>query len=935
MSGRIREFDWTTTPLGAPQAWPPALQTLVGVMLGAKQAMCIMWGPDQIFLYNDGYADILVNKHPAALGQPIREVWPEIWGDLKPIVDATYAGQSTHIDDMAFTMLRKGYPEEAHFSFSFTPVYGADEEVVGSLMPVVETTERVFRERRARLEGQHFARLFEQAPTFMTVLSGPSHIFEYCNPGYMQLIGHRDLIGKPVAVAVPEAAGQGYFELLDEVYRSGKAFSAAGMKLKLQRTPGAPLQDRYLDFVYQPIVEDDGSVSGIFVEGVDVTDRVLADADLRESEARLRLATDAADIGLWDYDFEAGRSFWQPRVKVMFGLSADAEVAREDLLERVHSDDRGSVIAALEATRDPQTRAPYDIEYRTIGKSDGLTRWVSAKGRAVFNDSGDCIRILGTAMDVTARKQNEQRLEALNADLERQVIERTQARGMTWQVSPDLLGALNPNGYFETSNPAWKSVLGWSEAEVAGFSIFELLHPDDVERTKVGFELTKIGQPAIRFPNRYRHKDGSYRWISWTGVFEDGYTYCSGRDITEEYDQQEQLRQTEDALRQAQKMEAVGQLTGGIAHDFNNMLAVVLGSLELLNRRIGGDDPRTRRQLDSATEAAKRAANLTQRLLAFSRQQPLRPETLDVNRLVANMSDLLRHSIGADIRLETVLAGGLWKVHIDPNQLENVILNLGVNARDAMAEGGRLTIETQNAHLDKRYVASELGLPAGQYVLIAVTDTGIGMSADTIAKAFDPFFTTKAVGKGTGLGLSQVYGFVRQSGGHVKIYSEPGHGTTIKIYLPRTGDVVSEVATPFEAELSPQSHDEVILIVDDEPAVRQFTMEALIELGYRVHAAENAASALKLLDAHPEIALLFTDIVMPDTNGRRLADQACERRPGLKVLYTTGYTRNAVVHNGVVDPGVELIGKPFTLDELAARVREILDGVSAAPFKST
>ncbi|EGF90840.1 histidine kinase-, DNA gyrase B-, and HSP90-like ATPase family protein [Asticcacaulis biprosthecium C19] len=281
--------------------------------------------------------------------------------------------------------------------------------------------------------------------------------------------------------------------------------------------------------------------------------------------------------------------------------------------------------------------------------------------------------------------------------------------------------------------------------------------------------------------------------------------------------------------------------------------------------------------------------------------------------------------MGSAIRLETVLAGGLWSVHADPNQLENVILNLGVNARDAMAEGGRLTIETQNAHLDERYAARHMGVPAGQYVLIAISDTGEGMPPEVVAKAFDPFFTTKAVGKGTGLGLSQVYGFVKQSGGHVKIYSEVGEGTTVKIYLPRfIGAAEDEVVTDV-SDLPLGEEQEVVLVVDDEPAVRQFSCDALVELGYRVLEADGAVRALAMLEAQPEVSLLFTDIVMPETNGRKLADAARVLRPDLKVLYTTGYTRNAVVHNGVLDPGVELIGKPFTIEQLAAKVRQVLD----------
>ena len=387
-----------------------------------------------------------------------------------------------------------------------------------------------------------------------------------------------------------------------------------------------------------------------------------------------------------------------------------------------------------------------------------------------------------------------------------------------------------------------------------------------------------------------------------------------------------ELEQAHEALRQSQKMEAVGQLTGGIAHDFNNMLAVVIGSLDLLGRRIGDADARARRHVQAATEGARRAALLTQRLLAFSRQQPLRPEPIEANRLLAGMSDLLRHSLGADIHLETVLSGGLWHTHADPNQLENAILNLAVNARDAMPGGGRLTIETQNAHLDARYAAAHPGVAAGQYVLVAVTDTGLGMPEAVIAKAFDPFFTTKEVGKGTGLGLSQVYGFVRQSGGHVKIYSEAGQGTTVKIYLPRhLGAPGEEAEQQKEPDLPLGESQEVVLVVEDEAAVRQFSVDALTELGYRVLEADGAAAALRLLERHPEIALMFSDVVMPKVNGAKLAEEARRRRPDLKVLFTTGYTRNAVVHNGVLDPGVQMIGKPFTIEELAAKLREVLD----------
>ena len=391
-----------------------------------------------------------------------------------------------------------------------------------------------------------------------------------------------------------------------------------------------------------------------------------------------------------------------------------------------------------------------------------------------------------------------------------------------------------------------------------------------------------------------------------------------------------EIRQAAEAqVRQMQKMESIGQLTGGIAHDFNNMLAIVIGSLDIAKRRFDTDRARALVFIDNALEGAQRAAVLTARLLAFSRQQPLAPRPLDVNKLVGGMSEMLHHTIGEHLRVETVLAGGLWRAFVDPGQLENAILNLVINARDAMPEGGRLTVETSNAHLDDAYAVANAEAVAGQYVLLSVTDTGTGMSADVIARVFDPFFTTKGVGKGTGLGLSQVYGFIKQSGGHAKIYSEPGLGTTVKLYLPRyVGTKIdSDVEEPvLKAETGHAKAGEVILVVEDDEKIRFLSVEALRDFGYTVVQAGDASQALALLAVTPRVDLLFTDIVMPDMNGRQLADSARKSRPDLKVLYTTGFTRNAVVHNGVLDPGVALISKPFTVDDLAIKVRLVLDG---------
>ena len=392
----------------------------------------------------------------------------------------------------------------------------------------------------------------------------------------------------------------------------------------------------------------------------------------------------------------------------------------------------------------------------------------------------------------------------------------------------------------------------------------------------------------------------------------------------------------EEALRQSQKMEAVGRLTGGIAHDFNNHLTVISSNIELLQRRLPPESGSLTRLTEAAMSGVQRAATLTHRLLAFSRQQPLEPEPLDVGRLVSNMSDLLRRTLGEQVEIDTVLAGGLWQTRVDANQLENVLLNLAVNARDAMPRGGKLTIETANAHLDDAYAAAHDEVTAGQYVMLAVSDTGTGMTPDVIGKVFEPFFTTKPLGQGTGLGLSMVYGYVKQSGGHVVIRSEPGHGSTVQVYLPRfvRPETLPAGAKAYPRTANPPGSRETILVVEDDEAVRHSSVEALREMGYRVLEAGDAMEGVRLIVDRGGIDLLFTDVGLPGgVNGRALADAARSAQPGLRVLLTTGYTRDATLLDGALEHGVHFIAKPFNLNALAEKVREVLaepDSVAGA-----
>ena len=744
-----------------------------------------------------------------------------------------------------------------------------------------------------------------------------------CNQAFLRLIGierEEDAVGRKLHDVIHHTHpdGSSYDKADCPVYICASTGAAAHVEDEsFYRLNGEPFP---VEYWVTPIYRE-GEHHGAICTFTDISARRAAEAELAQSEAEFRTFSQAVPNHVWASPPDGKLNWFNDRVYEYSGASR-GELDGDGWAMLVHPDDMAAAAESWSAAL--ATGEVYQTDFR-LRRADGQYRWHLARALPIRGTNGEIVQWIGTNTDIDEQRGTAEALMLLNATLEQRVAEQAAERDRLWQTSQDLLVVVNREGVFQAANPAWSSVLGWSPDEVVGKRHLNFVHPDDRRGSDGALEraLTAL---LPSYENRCLHRDGSYRWISWVASAENGVVYATGRNVTVEKEAEAQLLVAQEALRQSQKMEAVGQLTGGIAHDFNNMLAVVVGSLDLLSRRLSGGDARAQRYLDAAGEAAKRGALLTQRLLAFSRQQPLQPKALDANKVVSGMSDLLRHSIGADIRLETVLAGGLWRTYVDPNQLENIVLNLAVNARDAMPGGGRLTIETQNAHLDERYAATNQTVRAGHYVLLAVTDTGSGMPRDVIEKAFDPFFTTKPVGKGTGLGLSQVYGFVKQSGGHVKIYSEPGEGTTIKIYLPRlAGRAAVEVTDDAEANLALGDAGEVILVVEDEPAVRQFTVDALTELGYRVIEADGASSALNLLEGRTDIVLLFTDVIMPDVNGAALAREVRQRWPHVKVLFTTGYTRNAVVHNGVLDAGVDLIGKPFTLEALSTKLREVLD----------
>jgi signal transduction histidine kinase/CheY-like chemotaxis protein len=469
-------------------------------------------------------------------------------------------------------------------------------------------------------------------------------------------------------------------------------------------------------------------------------------------------------------------------------------------------------------------------------------------------------------------------------------------------------------------------MLGWALHDIVGKNFLHLVHPDDQAATMAQMASLGEGHYVYKFENRYRRKDGSYCVLSWTAAPDADFIHAIGRDITADREQAEQIRRTELALQQSQKMETIGKLTGGVAHDFNNLLQIISGNLQLLEMNTGGADglANTKRWIGNARQAVEKGAKLASYLLAFGRRQPLEPKVVKIGRVVTGMEDMLRRALGEQIEVELALSGGLWNTAVDVAQVENAILNLAINARDAMSGAGKLTIEAHNAILDDLYCRTHGDVAPGQYVMLAVTDTGSGMTPDVLRQAFEPFFSTKAEGKGSGLGLSMVYGFVKQSGGHVKIYSEPGQGTTVKLYLPRT-TAAEEPLGPMDPHQPAVGGTETILVAEDDEAVRTTVVEMLTRLGYRVLKAADAASALAVVESGVPIDVLFTDVVMPGTlRSPDLARMARERLPNLAVLFTSGYTENSIVHGGRLDPGVDLLGKPYTRESLARRIRQVL-----------
>jgi PAS domain S-box-containing protein len=1101
MAGRVRVLDWSATPLGPIDAWPQSLKTVVGMLLAAPNPMVLLWGPEGVLIYNDGYARFAGDRHPQLLGLGAREGWPEIADFNNENIRRGLAGESWSLKDQELVLDRNGNPEPAWLDLDYGPVPDDSGRPAGVMVFVTETTDRVLSDRATQATNERLELALSAGRGVGTWDWDIAADRVVADARFAEIYGVDPRVaarGAPLAEFFTAMHPDDAVRVGEEVQRTLDTRTPFRSEYRLVQRDG---EVRWVSAEGRIVVEADGSLR---FPGVtfDITDRRARDAALAETETRYDALFNATATGFCivqmkfdedmrpvDYMIVEGNPAFEEMTGLkdangkwvsdiapgleqhwfdlygqvaltgetvrfqnpadIFGRWYDVEALRigdpakhrvailfTNITERKQIEARQTALLeltdALRDLTDPEeiaeassailaralnvTRAGYGVmdvvdETVTIARDYNAPGMTSIAGTLKFRDFGSYIDDLvrGETAVVTDTRADARTMDTANAlasigvssfinmplmelgrvvamvfvnhvaprqwpqgdiDLLREVaarvrvaIERARAAAELEDSEARYRTLFNtmdegfciieffdgPHGPYSDyvhveANPAYEAQAGIPE--VVGKKLREMVGDEAQAWVDRYGAVLKTGRP-IRFEQEL---EATGRWLELSAFRveppERKQVAVLFQDLTEKkraerelqslnatleervVERTDELTRAHEALRQSQKMEAVGQLTGGIAHDFNNLLAGISGALELLSKRLNeGRLSGMERYIDAAQGSAQRAASLTQRLLAFSRRQTLDPKPTDVNRLINGMEDLIRRSVGPDVEVEVVGAGGLWATRIDQSQLENALLNLCINARDAMApEGGRLTIETSNKWLDDR--ASKVrDLPPGQYVSLCVTDTGTGMPPEVQAQAFDPFFTTKPLGQGTGLGLSMIHGFVRQSGGQVRIYSEIGKGTTMCLYLPRyQGDIDGDEDVGITA-VAEGGHGETVLIIDDEETVRMLVAEVLGDAGYNVIEAPDGPSGLEILRSDRRIDLLVSDVGLPGgMNGRQVADAARVSRPDLKVLFITGYAENAAVGNGLLAPGMEVLTKPFVMGELAAKVHDMIEG---------
>ena len=957
-----RAHEWHSTPLGPPANWPIALKVAVDLMLDSPESMFVAWGSELHFLFNDAFRPLVGPQRLAgALGRPLRELWFDAWDQVKPIIERALAGEGSRFENLPLTLARHGFEEQTWWTFSYSPLRDETGAVAGMFGVANETTAQILADRRhdfvIRLQDR-LGDLTDPQAIMSTAAEVLGLHLGVGRAGYGEVDGscaYFNIERDWTDGVMPTLTGRLHLddfgpELIAE-FRAGRTVRLDDANADA-RTRGAEAAYHRIGAmragIAVPLIKQGRFVAAFYAHQstprrwtddqqtivCDVAERTWSalerartDVALRESERRYRALFNVMDEGFCVIEFIDG-----PHGPLSDYVHVEANPAYT-----VHAGIPNVVGKRVREIVGAEAEGWIDLYASVLhtGQSIRFERELEATGRwlelAAFRlEPASRNQVAVLFKDLTAKKRAEGALRELNETLEARVAERSAERDRLWTLSRDMFARAGYSGMLSAVSPAWRRVLGWPEETLLTRPYATFIHPDDMPPTLAAIaKMGETGEPA-HFENRIATADGDFKPIEWTVVPEaDGINFIAvGRDLSVKKARETELRTLEEALRQSQKMEAVGQLTGGLAHDFNNLLAGISGSLELLHTRVAqGRYADVDRYLLAAQGASKRAAALTHRLLAFSRRQTLDPKTTNINSLITGMEELIRRTMGPAISVETIAAGGIWNVNVDPNQLENALLNLTINARDAMPDGGKLTIETANRWLDER-AARERDLPPGQYVSMCVSDNGVGMAPDVIAKAFDPFFTTKPIGVGTGLGLSMIYGFARQSGGQARIYSELGQGTMVCIYLPRDlGDADESQVGADELDVARAEQGETVLIVDDESLVRMLVVDTLQESGYAAIEASDGASALKVLQSNTRIDLLITDVGLPNgMNGRQVADAARELRPDVKVLFITGYAENAVLNHGHLAHGMHVVTKPFEIAELGRKIRAIISG---------